>query len=81
MNVKIKVYDKFKIAPQDQILIFADKKLNDERTLSDYYILEDSTLQLVLRKYAYIYINLLNGKKTTIQMGMDDLIYTFKEKL
>lgn len=82
-NVKQKIEDKQGIFTDQLKLHFVGKELEDGRTVADYDIQEDSTVNLVLhfRAGMHIFVKVLTDKTITFAVESSDTIETVKAKI
>ncbi|KAG2298198.1 hypothetical protein Bca52824_034670 [Brassica carinata] len=83
-NVKARIQYKEGTPSEKQMLIFFENKiLEDNRTLADYYIEKDSTLNLVIRSGGVmkIFVKTLIGVTITLRVRSSDTIGDVKAKI
>ena len=66
-RVKTEIQGKTNIQVSQQWLIFTNKRLEDDRTLSDYNIQFGSTVYLILTRGGVLYLETTNGEVVTIR--------------
>ena len=85
-KVKKKIQEKEGFPPEQQRLLFAGNELENNKTLADYKVINQSTLHLVLRlrgdrKVMQIFVKTLTGNTTNLSVEPSDTIEKVKKKI
>ena len=79
--VKTKICGQEGILPEEQKLTFDGKQLEDEKTIADYEVVKDSTLQLALPRKINILVKLPSGTNFACEVNPAETIEKVKAKI
>ena len=85
-DVKRKIVEEIGIPPHQQLLMFNNREIEDERrSLESYNINSDSIIELVIRRThsneRHIYVKMPNGIRIVVDVSLEDTIADVKEKI
>jgi ubiquitin C len=82
-SIRQRVAEREGVPAGEQRLIFAGKQLEDGRTLEDYAVPNDATLQAAyrLRGGMQVFVKTLTGKTVTLEVESSDTIENVKSKI
>ena len=85
-DVKRKIMEEIGIPPNQQLLLFNKRKIEDERrSLESYNINSDSIINLVITRThsneRHIYVKMPNGIRIVVDVSLEDTIADVKEKI
>ena len=82
-NLKMKIYDEKSIPRDQQILICNGEYMTDGHTLSDYHVINQSTVHILLRLRGsmQIFVNTPTGMTITLEVESSDTIENVKKKI
>ena len=85
-DVKRKIMEEIGIPPNQQLLMFNNREIEDERrSLKSYNINSDSIIELVIRRTLgnerHIYVKMQNGVRIVLDVSPEDNIADVKEKI
>ena len=81
LRIKEKIALKEKIHYARQKLLFEGKELLDNKTLNDYNIKNDSTLQLILRSPILFFVKTISNQTIMIKAQLSDTILYIKQEI
>ena len=79
-HVKVKIYKKERLPPDQQRLFFAGNEMDDDLTLRNYKVKEEKMIVLILVKFQILNLRMLSGRIMTITVHQDDNIADVKDK-